>query len=220
MAMKPESTTYADRTEAGRLLSQKLKQYAGLDDVLVLGLPRGGVPVAAVVADAIGAALDVLVVRKLGLPEQPELAMGAIAAVGGSVTIVRDEFVLDRARVTEATFDEVFRAELAELRRREVEYRGERLAPPIRDHRVIVIDDGLATGSTMRAALTLLRQQHPQELVAAVPVGARDSREMLDRLADSVLCLHTPEHFGSVGRWYEKFPQLTDREVQRFLTGS
>ncbi len=215
--MKPDSKTYADRTEAGRLLGQKLKQYAGRTDVLVLALPRGGVPVAAPIAEALGVALDVLVVRKLGLPEQPELAMGAIAAIGGSVTIVRDEYVLNRARVPEETFDEVFRAELAELRRREVAYRGEKLAPPIRDHRVIVVDDGLATGSTMRAALTAIQQQQPRELIAAVPVGARDSREMLERLADSVLCLYTPASLGAVGRWYDEFPQVTDEEVQQIL---
>ncbi len=215
--MKPDSTTYADRTEAGHLLGQRLKQYAGRSDVLVLGLPRGGVPVAAPIAEALGVALDVLVVRKLGLPEQPELAMGAIAAIGDSVTIVRDEFVLNQARVPDEIFDAVFRAELAELRRREIAYRCDKLAPPIRDHRVIVVDDGLATGSTMRAALTAIQQQRPTELIAAVPVGARDSCEMLERLADTVLCLRTPESLGSVGQWYDEFPQVTDEEVRHFL---
>ena len=215
--MKPDSKTYADRDEAGRLLGQKLKQYAGRTDVLVLGLPRGGVPVAAPIAKALGAALDVLVVRKLGLPQQPELAMGAIAAVGGSVTIVRDEFVLNRVDVPDETFDEVFRIELAELRRRETAYRGNKFAPPIHDRLVIVVDDGLATGSTMRAALTAIQQQQPRELIAAVPVGARDSRDMLDRLADSVVCLRTPEPFTSVGQWYDAFPQVTDEEVRQIL---
>jgi len=216
--MTNETERYADRAEAGRLLGQKLKRYAGRDDVLVLGLARGGVPVAAQVAEALQATLDVLVVRKLGLPDQPELAMGAIAAVGDSVTIVRDEFVLDHADVPDTVFDAVFRAELAELRRRQTAYRGDRLAPQTRDQCVIIVDDGLATGSTMRAALTAIRQQHPRELVAAVPVGARDTCEMLERLADSVHCPRMPQPFGAVGRWYDDFAQVNDEEVRRALS--
>jgi len=215
--MKQDTERYADRAEAGHLLSQKLKRYAGRDDVLVLALPRGGVPVAAPVATELEATLDVLVVRKLGLPDQPELAMGAIAAVGDSVTIARDEFVLNHAAVPDAVFDEVFRTELAELRRRQTAYRGDQLAPQVRDRLVILIDDGLATGSTMRAALTAVRQQHPRETVVAVPVGARDTCEMLDRLADRVLCLRTPQQLGAVGQWYDDFGQVSDQEVRRIL---
>ena len=208
---------YVDRDEAGRVLAQHLSQYAGRDDVLVLGLPRGGVPVAAQVAESLGAPLDVIVVRKLGLPEQPELAMGAIAAVGDTVELVRNEVVLHQAEVTNAEFDDVFNIELTELRRRMARYRAGRAAPPLAGRVVIVVDDGLATGSTMRAAITALRAQRPSRLVVAVPTGARDTCKMLNGEADEVLCVRTPEPFGSVGQSYDNFPQTSDREVTRYL---
>ncbi len=206
---------YADRAEAGRALATELTDYAGRDDVVVIGLPRGGVPVAAEVAASLAAPLDVVVVRKLGLPQQPELAMGAITAVGETVTVVRNDGLLERAGVSEEEFDGVLAVETAELRRREALYRGANPPVPVTGTVAIVVDDGLATGSSMRAALAALRRQDPARLVVAVPVGDAETCASLE--ADDVVCTRTPERLGSVGEAYVDFAQTTDDEVRRHL---
>lgn len=208
---------FTDRTEAGRALVRALEGYADRDDVVVLALPRGGVPVAAPVADALGAPLDVLIVRKLGLPGQPELAMGAIAGVGDTVEVVRNPRVLDRARVPDPAFDEVYRREVDELRRREKAYRGDRPPVPVRDRTVLLVDDGLATGSTMRAAVAAVRQQGPARVVVAVPVASGDTCEALLELADDVVCAWRPEPFYAVGQGYADFRATSDDEVRSLL---
>jgi putative phosphoribosyl transferase len=211
---------YADREEAGRALAVVLRGYAGRDDLLVLGLPRGGVPVAARVAAALAAPLDVLVVRKLGLPSQPELAMGAIAGVGETVEVIRNEQVLAGAGVSSDAFDRVCREELRELRRREQAYRDKAPALPVRDKVVIVVDDGLATGSTMRAAIAALRRQRPRRLVVAVPVAAAQTCERLRAEVDEVYCPWTADHFLAVGRGYRDFSATSDDEVRRLLAAA
>ncbi len=209
------TTTYADRTEAGRLLAQELDEYTGRDDVVVIGLPRGGVPVAAEVAAALDAPLDVVVIRKLGLPQQPELAMGAVTAVGEAVTVVRNDAVVRDAGVDEEEFDGVLAVETAELRRREALYRGDSPPAEVEGRTVVVVDDGLATGASMRAALAALRTQEPARLVVAVPVGAPDTCASLE--ADDVVCPWVPDRFSSVGQAYADFGQTTDDEVRELL---
>jgi predicted phosphoribosyltransferase len=208
---------YADRVEAGAALADALGHLAGRDGLLVLGLPRGGVPVAAVVAKRLRAALDVLLVRKLGLPQQPELAMGAIAAVGGAVEVVRNPDVLTSAKVAATDFEAVRERELRTLADRERAYRRGRPAAPIEGRTVIVADDGLATGATMRAALTAVRRQHPQWLVAAAPIGARATCAQLAVEADEVVCPWLPDPFRAVGQGYLDFSATTDDEVIRLL---
>lgn len=195
-------------------MAEALRQYAGRDDVVVLALPRGGVPVAYEVASALRAPLDVFVVRKLGLPQYPELAMGAIAT--GGVRILNPEVVAWH-RPSEQVLEAITRAESAELVRREREYRGDRPPVDVAGKIVILVDDGLATGSTMRAAVQALRGLNPSKIVVAVPVGARESCELLRRSADEVECLYTPEPFSAVGLWYGDFAQTTDEEVRRLL---
>ena len=211
------SQPYADRPAAGAELAKHLTGYAGRDDVVVLGLPRGGVPVAAAVATALSAPLDVLIVRKLGLPGQQELAMGAIAGVGDRIEVVRNEDVLSHTRVSPAAFDEVRQRESAELRRRETAYRGGRPAAELHDRTVIVIDDGLATGSTMRAAVAALRRGNPARLVIAVPIGAPRTCAELAKLVDEVVCPWRPDRFWAVGQGYHDFRQTEDAEVRRLL---
>lgn len=218
--MTPTTSPYADRAEAGRALAGRLTAYADRDDVVVLALPRGGVPVAVPVAEALGAPLDVLLVRKLGLPGQPELAMGAIAGVGGDVELVRNERVLRHSHVPDADVDAVHRRELEELRRREVTYRGDRPAVPVRDRVVVVVDDGLATGSTMRAAVAAVRRQGPSRVVVAVPVGSADTCAALEQEADEVVCSRTPSPFYAVGQGYLDFSQTSDDEVRAALGGA
>lgn len=210
-------TRFADRLEAGRVLAGRLGYLAGRDDVVVLGLPRGGVPVAAPVAEALDAPLDVLVVRKLGLPHQPELAMGAIAGIGGEVEIVRNERVLSAARVPADVLADVLELELGELRRRENTYREGRRPVAVRDRVVVVVDDGVATGSTVRAAIAALRHQDPARVVVAAPVGAVDACAALEREADEVVCARRPERFGGVGEWYVDFSPTSDDEVRSVL---
>ena len=209
---------YRDRLAAGAELAEALGAYAGRDDVVVLGLPRGGVPVAAAVAERIGAPLDVLVVRKLGLPEQPELAMGAIAGVGGAVEEVRNEHVLAQARPSEAEYRAVYERELATLRDRERSYRGHRDPEPVTDRVAVLVDDGLATGSTMRAAVAAVRRQQPQRVVVAVPVGARATCVDLAAEVDEVVCPWTPEPFYAVGQAYVDFAATPDEDVVRLLS--
>lgn len=200
---------FANRTEAGRALAQALRAYADRNDVTVLGLPRGGVPVAYEVARKLKLPLDVLVVRKLGAPDQPELAMGAIAS--GGTTILNPQF---------GNHDSVKRAiarETLELARRERSYRGNRPPPDVAGRTVIVVDDGAATGATMLAALSALRKLGAAQIVAALPTAAADTCVDLEREADTVVCLSTPEPYGAVGRWYEDFSQTSDEEVMALL---
>jgi putative phosphoribosyl transferase len=211
---------FADRVDAGRELASLLGDYAGRADVVVLGLPRGGVPVAAEVARALGATLDVLIVRKLGVPSHPELAMGAIAAVGDAIEVVTNDVVRARLGISDADFDAVRRRELAELRRRTSAYRGDRAPPAVTGQVVIIVDDGLATGSTMRAAVAAVRRQHPARLVVAVPVGAARTCATLRREVDEVVCARFPEPFHAVHQGYLDFSQTRDEEVLAILSGA
>lgn len=210
---------FADRREAGRALGDAVRERVS-GEAVVLGLPRGGVVVAAGVAAALAAPLDVVVVRKLGLPWQPELAMGALAAVGDDVETVRVDAVLARVAVDEQTFDEVRQEELTELRRREREYRGERPALQLRGRTAVLVDDGLATGATMRAAVAAVRRQHPAAVVVAVPVGsARTCADLADEV-DDVVCLSTPAEFRAVGQAYADFAPTADAEVRAALAAT
>ena len=201
---------FRNRSEAGERLAQALQTYAGGTDVLVLALPRGGVPVGFEVAKALGAPLDVMPVRKLGLPGQEEFAMGALAE--GDVVVLQPD-VLSQLGVSQERLDEVVRRESIELSRRKTLYRGTRSPPPLQGKVAILVDDGLATGYTMRAAVAAVRKHLPARLVVAVPVGARDSCDTLRREADEVVCLEIPEPFYAVGLWYEDFGQTSDQEV-------
>jgi predicted phosphoribosyltransferase len=201
---------FRDRAEAGQFLAGRLADYAGRPDLLVLALPRGGVPVAFEVARALGAPLDVFLVRKLGVPGHEELAMGALAS--GGVRVLNDD-VLRYLPIPEDVIDEVTAEQQQELTRRERAYRGDRPPADPRGRVVILVDDGLATGSTMRAAVAALRKQGPARVVVAVPVGAAETCAELAREADEVVCAATPEPFRAVGLWYEDFAQTTDAEV-------
>jgi predicted phosphoribosyltransferase len=205
---------FQDRAEAGRELAEKLAAYAGRPDVLVLALPRGGVPVAYEVARALLAPLDVFLVRKLGVPGHEELAMGAIAS--GGVRVLNEDIVraLD---ISEEDLEAVAAQERAELERRERLYRGGRPFPDVSGRTVILIDDGLATGSTMRAAVAALRRQRPARIVVAVPLGSPDTCAELQGEADEAFCACMPEPFHAVGLWYEDFSQTSDQEVRELL---
>lgn len=205
---------FDDRADAGRQLAEQLDEYAGRDDVLVLALPRGGVPVAWHVAKALGAPLDVLVVRKLGTPGHAELAMGAIAS-GGAHVVNRQ--VIDQAGVSEQQIDAEIERQRRELARREKAYRGDRPYPDISGKTVLVVDDGLATGATMRAAIQALRQYDPQEIVVAVPVAPPHVQDSTLRDADRFIALLQPTPFYAVGQWYRDFEQTEDSEVTRLL---
>ena len=196
------------------MAAELLPGYGGRSDVLVLGLPRGGVPVAFEIAVALDAPLDVFVVRKLGLPGHEEFGIGAIAS--GGVRVV-DESVLRAYGVDSRTLEEITEREQRELERRERRYRDDRPFPAIQDRVVILVDDGLATGSTMRAAVAALRAEGPREIVVAVPVGAPETCSAMARLADDVVCLMTPEPFYAVGLWYENFEQTDDDEVHDLI---
>jgi putative phosphoribosyl transferase len=205
---------FEDRKQAGRALAAGLRHYAGRPDVVVLALPRGGVPVAAPVADALDAPLDLFLVRKLGTPGHRELAMGAIAS--GGIRVLNDD-VVKWYGIPPAAIDAVAREEERELVRREAAYREGREAPPLENRIVILIDDGLATGSTMMAAVKAVRQRHPAKIIVAVPVGARDTCDALATVADEVVCVRMPEPFSAVGQWYLDFDQTTDEEVRHLL---
>ncbi|MDQ3556013.1 MAG: phosphoribosyltransferase [Gemmatimonadota bacterium] len=205
---------FRDRSDAGKRLAERLAEYAGRSGLRVFALPRGGVPVAWEVVRALGAPLDVFLVRKLGMPGHEEFAMGAIAS--GGVRMLNRE-VVDTFGIPERTIAAVAAAEQRELERREREYRAGRGAPDVRGRTVILVDDGLATGSTMRAAVAALRAYEPRELVVAVPVGATETCAELEREVDRVVCVFTPEPFQSVGLWYEDFSQTEDAEVRELL---
>jgi putative phosphoribosyl transferase len=206
---------FGDRVEAGRELGERLAdEYAGRPDVLVLALPRGGVVVGRQVADRLGTPLDVLVVRKLGFPGQSELAMGAIAS--GGVRVL-NEVLLDQTGVSQALVDDVVARERVELERRELLYRGDRAAPDVTGKTVLVVDDGLATGSTMLAAVQALRSLHAGRVVVAVPTAPRQTCEGLEDMADEVICLRQPDPFYAVGLSYEDFAEVSDDGVRALL---
>lgn len=210
-----ELTSYRDRAEAGRRLAQDLRRHLpNRDGALVLALPRGGVPVGYEVARELELPLDVMTVRKLGLPSQPELAMGAIAS--GGVRLL-NQTVLGMAHVSQDALDAVERRERRELERREEVYRGDRPPRTLEGRTVIMVDDGVATGSTIRAALRAVRTQAPSSVVVAVPVASPDAVEKLRAEADQVVCPLVPDSFFAIGSWYRDFPQLTDDEVRGML---
>jgi putative phosphoribosyl transferase len=208
---------FRDRTDAGRRLSEKLLDYAGRDDVIVLALPRGGVPVAYEVARKLNAPLDVFLVRKLGVPGHEELAMGAIAS-GGTRVLNKD--VTGPLHISNAMIDHVAEVEQIELERREREYRNDLPPPKISGNTVILVDDGLATGATMRAAAAATTEHHPEKLVIAVPVASPETCEELQGEADEIVCAVTPTPFMGVGLWYHDFSQTTDKTVRELLEKS
>lgn len=212
--MEFPASPFADRTEAGRRLAERLKSEGLPSDAVVLGLPRGGVVVAWEVAHALALPLDVFVVRKLGVPHQRELAMGALAS-GGAVVI--DEALIDRLKIPSVDVDRTILAERKELARREAAYRGGRAELDLDRRTVVIVDDGLATGSTMRAAVAAIRERRPKRLVIAVPVAAPDTLRALEREADAVVCLMAPPGFMAVGEWYDDFTETTDHDVRELL---
>jgi putative phosphoribosyl transferase len=205
---------FTDRRDAGRILAQKLSAYTGQTDVIVLALPRGGVPVAYEVALALNAPLDIFLVRKLGLPGREELAIGAIAS--GGIRVLNED-IIRVLGVPEEVINIVTRNELQELGRREHNYRGDRPAPELHNRKVILIDDGLATGASMRAAVVGLRAQHPARIVIAVPAASPELCNAFQFEVDEMVCAMTPEPFYGLSRWYEDFSQTTDSEVRMFL---
>lgn len=205
---------FEDRAEAGRYLATKLDRYAGRSEALVLGLPRGGVPVAYEVAKALHLPLDVFLVRKLGMPGHEELAMGAIAT--GGVRVL-NEAVISGYDIAQSTIDRVAREERQELQRRQQLYRGDQPEPDVHGRTVILVDDGLATGATMRAAVAALRQQNPAHIVVAVPTASAETCAEFDDLVDEIICAITPDPFFGVGLWYENFSQTSDEEVRSLL---
>jgi len=209
-----ETKRFRDRTEAGQLLAERLRHYAGRDDVVVLALPRGGVPVAYEVAKVLDAPLDVFVVRKLGVPGHEELAMGAIASGG---VLVLDEGIVERLGISESEIQRAVEAELRELSRREEAYRRGREPPDVAGKTVILVDDGLATGSTMRAAALAVRRLAPARGVVAVPVASAETCSEFRDVVDEVVCGVTPRPFHAVGLWYQDFSQTTDDEVRSLL---
>ncbi|HSP37234.1 MAG TPA: phosphoribosyltransferase family protein [Frankiaceae bacterium] len=220
----PDSGRFPDRAAAGQALAAALsspeaRRKWDLRDVVVLGLPRGGVPVAAPVALALGAPLDVLVVRKLGVPDQPELAMGAIAGVEGSIEVIRNERVLRRTGISDDGWARVLARETRALGERETRLR---IAPPlpVAGRSVVLVDDGLATGSTMRAAVAALRRRSPARVLVAVPIGAPSTCKALDDLVDGLVCLRQPLDFSAVGQAYDDFEQTTDDEVRELLAAA
>jgi putative phosphoribosyl transferase len=210
----PMETRFCNRTEAGKLLASKLTQYANRPDVLILGIPHGGVTVAFEVAKALNAPLDICLVRKLGVPGHPELAMGAVAA--GGVQVLNEDLI-DWLQISGHTIAEVGDREVKELQRCDLIYRNNRSLPQIRDRIVILVDDGLATGSMMRAAIGVLKPQQPQRIIIAVPVAPLDTCDRLRSEVDEVVCLMTPEQFCGIGLWYEDFTPTTDDEVCELL---
>lgn len=203
-----------NRKVAGQALAEELRDYRDRDDLLVLALPRGGVPVAAEIAEALDAGLDLMIVRKLGLPAWEELAMGAIAS--GGIKVLNDD-VIRSHNVSDADIERVARKEQTELERRDRTYRGDRPAPRIQGRCVILVDDGIATGATMEAAIDALRRQDPKEVVLAVTVAPQETLDRLAGKVDHIACLATPEPFMAIGKWYKDFGQTSDEEVRELL---
>ncbi|MFP4564395.1 MAG: phosphoribosyltransferase [Spirochaetia bacterium] len=208
---------FKDRREGGKRLAGHLSDYANRNDVIVLGLPRGGVPVADEVAKELKAPLDVFLVRKIGVPGQKELAMGAISSGGGRVL---NSDIVESLNISQDDIRRVEEEEREELERREREFRGNRGELDVRNKTVILVDDGLATGASMRAAVTAVKNMSPKEVVVAVPSAARDSAESLEKEADRVIAVTTPEPYMAVGAWYENFGQTGDEEVKEILSGA
>lgn len=217
ITMSTDYFQFSNRTAAGQQLADQLLLYADRPDVLVLGLPRGGLPVAHEVARVLHAPLDICLVRKLGVPGHQELAMGAIAS--GGVRVLNDD-VITGLRISQQDIKKVATKELKELQRRDRAYRGDRPQPDITDRTVILIDDGIATGSTIRSAIAALKPQHPAKLIVAVPVAAQEACNKLKNEVDEVVCLMTPEPFCAISLWYKDFSQTTDEEVRKLLTQS
>ena len=205
---------FHNRADGGRHLAARLRAYANQPDVIVLALPRGGVPVAFEVAQVLNAPLDVFLVRKIGVPFHPELAMGAIAE-GGLRVLNRQ--IIDEFHIASSTIDQIVAREGIELERRSRMYRGGRELPPLKGRTIILVDDGLATGATMEAAVRALRQLADGKIIVAAPVGAADTCQRLHRIADEVICAFVPESFTAVGLWYERFEETTDDEVRHLL---
>ncbi len=205
---------FRDRSDAGRRLAQRLSIYEGRNDVLVLALPRGGVPVGLEIARALKAPLEIFLVRKLGVPGQEELAMGAIAT--GGVRVL-NEGIIEALRISPAAIDVVTAKEQRELARRERAYRGRRPTPDVHDQMVILVDDGLATGASMRAAIVALRTRKPARIVVAVPTAAPDVCKEFEREVDEIVCFATPQPFLGVGFWYEDFDQISDERVRELF---
>lgn len=208
-------TRFHNRTEAGQLLAQRLLAYANRSDVLVLGLPRGGVPIASEVAKALNVPLDICLVQKLTVPAHKEQAMGAIASRG--IRVLNYD-VISGLNISNKTLEHVAARELRELQRRDRCFRGDRPSPQIRDRTLILIDDGMVTGSTMRAAIEILRQEQPQKIVVAVPVAPRLVCDAFKAEVDEVVCLKMPDPFYEISFWYENFAQINDEEVHLLLT--
>ncbi|GEK48669.1 phosphoribosyltransferase [Bisbaumannia pacifica] len=206
--------TFADRHDAGRQLAERVAALPRGPEPIVLGLPRGGVPVAWEIAQALKAPLEVWLVRKLGLPWNPEVAMGALAEGGACY---RDDAMIQALRLSEDDVQAVIATETAELERRRARYRGDTPPPPLKDRQVILVDDGLATGATLEAAVMAVRQAHPAWLVVAVPVAAPEALARLATRVDTLVCLHQPAQFRAVGQWYRRFDQTSDEEVLRLL---
>jgi len=205
---------FRNRREAGELLASRLLQYANDPNGLVLALPRGGVPVAAEIARTLELPLEICLVRKLGLPEQPELAMGAIASDG---VMVLNPQVIRQFKISRQTLLQVASQERQELERRRQLYQADRPLIPLRDRLVILVDDGIATSSTLRAAIALIKRQQPQRIVVATPVASPDSCELIQKLVQEVVCLTMPDSLNSIGQWYEDFSQTSDQEVCQLL---
>lgn len=212
--MESKMERYLDRQQAGKVLAEHLKKYANKKDVIVLALPRGGVPVAYEIAKAISSPLDVFIVRKLGVPGNEELAMGAIATGG---VIVFNDAIVQQLKIPKSAIDNVIQSELDELHRRESRYRHNQALPTLTNKTVILVDDGIATGATMRVAIKSLRELKPAKIIVAVPVAAYSTCQEMARLADEIVCPLRPENFYAVGVWYENFPQTSDEEVAILL---
>ncbi len=208
---------YRNRQEAGKILSEELSHYKGQPGLLVLALPRGGVELAAEIASALNAELDILVVRKMGIPGLEEVAMGAIAS-GGVEVLNKD--ILPEFDIAQDAVEKVRQDETKELNRREMAYRGDRPIYDVRDRSVIIVDDGIATGATIQAAVRSLKGRQPRRIVIAVPVAPPSSLRDLREMVDEVVCPLVPENFQAVGQWYENFPQTTDNEVRKILSGA
>lgn len=205
---------YTDRYEAGRVLAKELVQYANSKNTIVLALPRGGVPVAYEISQALSIPLDVFIVRKLGVPDQPELAMGAIAS--GEIIVFNDE-ILRELSIPQYMVDAVIKAEKKELKRRELCYRGNRPFPILEGKNVILVDDGIATGATIKAAIRAIRQKNPAKIIVAVPVAAAVTCDEIASLVEKVICPLKPRYFNAVGAWYDQFSQTEDEEVFKLL---